>query len=109
MANNGKNSNQSQFFITFDKCNYLDYKHTVFGKIVGNTIFNLLEMQKVETDSNDRPIQDIQIIQTKVIINPFNDILVRNNTINSQYKEGKQTKTKKNMKKNTNLLSFEED
>jgi len=56
MANNGKNSNGSQFFITFDKCNYLDYKHSVFGKIVGNTIFNLLEIQKVETDGCDRPI-----------------------------------------------------
>jgi peptidyl-prolyl cis-trans isomerase SDCCAG10 len=55
MANNGKNNNGSQFFITFDKCNYLDYKHTLFGRVVGNTIYNLLEMEKIETDASDRP------------------------------------------------------
>jgi len=53
----------------------------VFGKIVGNTIFNLLEIQKIETDSNDRPVQDIYILDTKVVVNPFNDILVRNNAV----------------------------
>ena len=112
MANDGtKNSNQSQFFITFDKCNYLDYKHTVFGKVVGNTVFNLLEMQKVETDSSDRPIQDIYITETRVLINPFEDILVRNRSIGKDQKEGKKTKMKKVVKnkRNTNLLSFDED
>lgn len=106
MANNGKNSNGSQFFITFDKCNYLDYKHSVFGKIVGNTIFNLLEIQKVETDGCDRPIQDVYIIETRVVVNPFNDVLVRNQVV--EHKQPKQTRIKK-MVKNTNLLSFDDD
>ena len=33
MANSGKNSNQSNFFITFDRCPHLDGKHVVFGKL----------------------------------------------------------------------------
>ena len=44
MANSGKDSNNSQFFITFDACNYLDYKHTIFGKVVGDTIYNLINI-----------------------------------------------------------------
>lgn len=45
MANSGKkNDNGSQFFITFDKCSWLDKKHTIFGKVVGDTMFNLLDM-----------------------------------------------------------------
>ena len=35
MANSGKNSNKSQFFITFGPTPHLNRKHTVFGRVVG--------------------------------------------------------------------------
>ncbi len=34
MANSGPNTNGSQFFITYDKLNSLNKKHTVFGEII---------------------------------------------------------------------------
>jgi peptidyl-prolyl isomerase G (cyclophilin G) len=34
MANSGRNSNHSQFFITLDRCPHLDGKHVVFGRLV---------------------------------------------------------------------------
>ena len=44
-----------QFFISLDKTDWLDKKHTIFGKITGDTIYNVVDMGKLETDANDRP------------------------------------------------------
>lgn len=62
--------------MTVDQCPWLDRKHTIFGKIEGQTIFNLLQIAEVETDSNDRPINEPlpMLLSASVIENPFDDI-----------------------------------
>lgn len=79
------NSNASQFFMTLDRCDFLDKKHTIFGKVIylslsyyilsnlltcfcsfrasfpylqvsGDSIYNLITLGEVETGKDDRPV-----------------------------------------------------
>lgn len=64
MANSGPNTNGSQFFINVADNNFLDPKHTVFGKVTEG--MEVVEMiSKVATDSNDRPIEEVVILSIK--------------------------------------------
>ncbi|KAK9834481.1 hypothetical protein WJX74_002655 [Apatococcus lobatus] len=72
MANSGKDTNGSQFFILYKSAHHLDYKHTVFGKVVGG--FEVLTaMEKVTVGDEDRPNQPISITGATVFVNPFKD------------------------------------
>jgi peptidyl-prolyl cis-trans isomerase SDCCAG10 len=69
--------------MTLDACPWLDRKHTIFGKVEGNTIYNLLKIGELETDKKtDRPICNPipAIKRIEVTINPFEDIVPRNLT-----------------------------
>ena len=119
MANENKpDTNHSQFFITLDATEYLYGKHTIFGKVVGNTLFNVLKMGDLQTDSNDHPIYPPCIRSVSIVTNPFPDIIPRynsNHTLNSrEIKKEEVTTKKKEVKrpkqvKNNNLLSFGDD
>ena len=118
MASKEKNNNGSQFFITFDGCEDLNKEHTVFGKIVGDTIYNLLRMENLEVDSNNAPLNPPTILDCNVIENPFADLFPRSLEVSrpdlylkskSQNLENqKSLKAKKPAKKKA-VLTFDED
>ncbi|KAI8491566.1 Peptidyl-prolyl isomerase cwc27 [Branchiostoma belcheri] len=106
MANSGPNDNGSQFFFTLDRADHLHGKHTIFAKVTGKTVYNMLKLAEVEVDGEDRPLHPHKIKATEVLFNPFDDIVPRE-IIREEKKEKKEeAKSTARATKNFKLLSF---
>ena len=76
---NKPNSNGSQFFITLEKCEEMNKKFTIFGKVIGPTFFNAVNISNLSADEDGKPLMNNEkeipkIINTEVVINPFKDL-----------------------------------
>ncbi|KAH7038490.1 putative peptidyl-prolyl cis-trans isomerase [Macrophomina phaseolina] len=72
MANKGKNTNSSQFFITYRAAKHLDLKHTIFGRVVGG-MDTLSRLENAPTDSKDRPDPPVILEDVVVFVDPFEE------------------------------------
>lgn len=60
MANNGPNTNKSQFFVTLSAARHLDGKHVVFGQVVaGKSVLRVIE--DIPTQTGDSPSKSVTI------------------------------------------------
>ncbi|CAH8362898.1 unnamed protein product [Eruca vesicaria subsp. sativa] len=55
MANSGPDSNGCQFFISCSKCDWLDNKHVVFGRVLGDGLLVVRKIENVAVGPNNRP------------------------------------------------------
>eukprot|EP00439_Symbiodinium_sp_Y106_P064764 s117_g10.t1 len=116
-AGRGTKTNGSQFFIAMGRLPSLDGKHTLFGKVVGQTIYNLVRLNEVEVDKNDIPVDPprialrsrARIVRAELVWDPFGDLEPR-------YKVGGPAKSLKDKDEHRrapvhkkNVLSFAED
>lgn len=107
MANSDKDDNGSQFFFTLGTCQELNKKHTLFGKVAGQTIYNMIKLNECEV-IDERPTRAEKIISTEVVANPFDDVKPRNIRAVTEKKPDDASKNKKGVK-NYALLSFGEE
>lgn len=61
MANRGKDTNGSQFFITTQPAPHLDNVHVVFGSVVGGAAL-VRQLEALSVDRNARPLQDVLVV-----------------------------------------------
>ena len=104
MANGEKDSNLSQFFFTFGSTPELQNKHTIFGKVTGKTLYNMLKLEESQVDKHERPFYPHKIITTEILLNQFDDIVPREAEKKKEIK--KEEKVKAKGTKDFKLLSF---
>ena len=81
MANEGvKDSNGSQFFFTLGPTPELQGVNTMFGRVEGDTIYNLMKMAEageMEEEGSERPMYPTKVTGAEVVANPFEDVVAR--------------------------------
>lgn len=70
MANNGPNTNGSQFFITYSPQAHLDGKYTVIGRVIAG-FATLDKMENVPVGKKNRPTEDIILQDVTIHANPL--------------------------------------
>ncbi|KAK3698741.1 cyclophilin peptidyl-prolyl cis-trans isomerase Cyp8 [Vermiconidia calcicola] len=74
MANKGKDTNTSQFFLTYRAVPHLNRKHTIFGRVVEG-LETLKRLEDVEVDDSNRPTERCAIEDVVVYVDPFEEFL----------------------------------
>uniref|UniRef100_H2VCZ9 Spliceosome-associated protein CWC27 homolog n=1 Tax=Takifugu rubripes TaxID=31033 RepID=H2VCZ9_TAKRU len=108
MANAGPHDNGSQFFFTLGRADELNNKHTIFGKVTGDTVYNLLRLAEVQCDGDERPLKPHKLRTAEVLHSPFDDIIPRDLKKPKKDKE-EDKKSQSKATKNFSLLSFGEE
>lgn len=109
MANESRtDTNGSQFFFTLDKTDELDGKNTMFGRVAGDTIYNLAKMGEAEMEEgSERPLYPTKITSVEILVNPFDDMKKRERIAQRTTRPAATEKKKdKKRKGGKQLLSF---
>lgn len=108
MANEGHiDTNGSQFFFTLDKTDELNGKNTLFGRVAGDTIYNLAKIGESEVEEGtDRPMYSVKIQHIEILVNPFEDMVKRTRLATQTHKKPAEKEKKKKRKAGKQLLSF---
>ena len=61
MANSGKDTNGSQFFITTAITGWLDGRHVVFGEVLEGYVEVVDKIQNVKKNAGDKPAMNVII------------------------------------------------
>jgi len=70
-ANTEKDANGPEFFLTLGSTPELQNKHSIIGRLKGNSVYCLVDLNECQVDDNLTPLSDKSILDVQVIDNPF--------------------------------------
>lgn len=110
MASEGKDGNGSQFFFTLGAAPELQNRNTMFGRVVGETVFNLVKMGEGEVaEGSERPLYPEKVVGAEVLINPFEGMERREIKRKRAAVEEKREKPKPKRKAGKVMVSFADE
>jgi len=110
MASEGKDGNGSQFFFTLGAAPELQNKNTMFGRVVGDTVFNLVKMGEADVaEGSERPLYPEKILGAEILINPFEDMVKRDIKTKRAAVEERKNEAKPKRKAGKAMLSFADE
>ncbi len=82
LANSGKDTDGSQFFITLGKPRHLDFGYTLFGQLLRgfNVASNVINTPRTGIGTIDRPIADVIITRTSLVTNTTDTVITLSGT-----------------------------
>ena len=79
LANSGRDTDGSQFFITLSQPRHLDFVHTILGQLLRgfNVASNIINTPR---NANDRPLADVIITRTSLVTNYTDTVITLTGT-----------------------------
>lgn len=107
--NDRRNSNNvNSLFITLKPAPEFNNNYVLFGKIMGDSIYNVVKINESELESEETPMYPAEIIDIKILIQYFDDLVESNEHIAEPPKK-KSKKAKKPRVQLDYALEDEED
>jgi len=103
MANAWPNTNGSQFFINTANNNFLDNKHSVFGRVV-EWFKTVDKLEKTKTETGDKPVKETKMIWLEVKEYKNGKLVDYDFDLDSKLKENEEAKNKEVEAKKTKAV-----
>ena len=65
------NPGSSEFFISLDATRHLDGEHTIFGRVQGSSMYNVMELASAPVDADGTPMRPLRVLSAELRVAPM--------------------------------------